>query len=124
MKPILLLAACAIVIVKALSAVWPSASVARIVKLYVVSCVLPVSVPVNVEVPAALFNVIPPGKEPDCTAIPVEFVAVKFIVPIFADAPKDPKLPAEVVQDGTSETVNIAVPDLTALPSLFSILIK
>ena len=35
-----------------------------------------------------------------------------------------PKLPAEVVHEGKSDTVNIADPDLTANPSLFSILIK
>jgi hypothetical protein len=36
----------------------------------------------------------------------------------------DPKDPAEVVQAGASETVNNAEDDLTALPSLFSTLIK
>ena len=36
----------------------------------------------------------------------------------------DPNDPAAVVQLGASETVNIALDDLTALPSLFSTLIK
>ena len=35
-----------------------------------------------------------------------------------------PREPAPVVQVGASDTVNIAVPDLTALPSLFSTRIK
>jgi len=37
---------------------------------------------------------------------------------------KEPSDPAEVVHAGTSDTVNKAVPLLTALPSLFSILKK
>ena len=48
---------------KALSAVWPSASVARIVKLYVVSEVAPLSVP-DIT-PVLEFKDTPPGKVPD-----------------------------------------------------------
>ena len=46
---------------------------------------------------------------------------VKFIDPPLAIAPK---LPADVVQDGASDTVSKADELLTALPSLFSILKK
>jgi hypothetical protein len=46
---------------------------------------------------------------------------MKLKIPAAFDFLSDP---AEVVQAGASETVNIAVPDLTALPSLFSTLIK
>ena len=105
---------------KALSAVWPCASVAVTVKLYVVSCVAPDSVPVIVALVAALFNVRPPGKEPDVTAKDVASVAVIVIVPTFSPASKLPRLPAAVCQAGASETVNKAVPDRTARPSLFS----
>jgi hypothetical protein len=93
------------VIVNALSAVCPSASVALIVNEYCVSLVAPDSVPVNVDVPLALLSVIPPGKVPDTFAIETELVAVKFIVPKLEAAAKDPKDPADVVQAGASETV-------------------
>ena len=78
------------------------------VKLYVVSDVAPDSVPVNVEEPDPLFNVIPPGKVPDTFAIDVELVAVNVIVPKLAPAAKEPNDPAAVCQAGASETVNTA----------------
>ena len=81
---------------------------ARIVKLNVVSDVAPDSVPVNVGDPEPLFNVIPPGSDPDCTVIPVEFVAVSVIVPIVAPPENEPNDPAAVCQAGASETVNTA----------------
>ena len=68
----------------------------------------PDSVPVNVLDPDPLFNVIPPGNDPDCTAIPVEFVAVKVIVPILVAPPNVPSVPAAVCQAGASDTVSIA----------------
>ena len=46
---------------------------------------------------------------------------VKLIVPPFATVPK---LPAAVVHAGASDTVSKAVPDLHAIPSLFSSLKK
>ena len=84
------------------------------------SWVAPDSVPVKVEEPEApLFNVIPPGSDPDVFAIETESVAVKVIVPIFAAPENVPKLPADVCQAGASDTVSIA--DVwTALPSGFS----
>ena len=109
---------------KALSAVCPSASVALMVKLYVVSEVAPDSVPVIVEEPLPEFKLNPPGKEPDWIAIQVELVAVRVSVPTDSPPPKLPKLPAAVTHAGASETVRIAVPLRTALPSLFSTLIK
>ena len=96
---------------------------ARIVNEYSVSCVAPDSVPVNVDVPAALFNVIPPGKAPVCTAMETESVAVKFIVPILSPPENEPNEPDPVTHAGTSETVKSDVPYLTDKPSLFSILI-
>ena len=110
-----------IVILKALSAVWPSASVARIVKLYVVSVVAPLSVPDITPVPE--FKETPPGKVPDVfekDVAPVAATVYEIEVPE-AFVPKDP---ADVVHAGASETVSKAEPDLTALPSLFSTLIK
>ena len=110
-----------IVILKALSAVWPSASVARIVKLYVVSAVAPLSVP-DIT-PDEVFKDVPPGSDPDCNAKLVAFVAAT-VYEIEDPAAFDPKDPADVVHAGASETVNNAEDDLTALPSLFSTLIK
>ena len=106
---------------KALSAVCPSASVARIVKLYVVSEVAPLSVP-DIT-PDEVFKDVPPGNVPDCTAKLVAFVAAT-VYEIEDPAEFDPKDPADVVHAGASETVNNAEDDLTALPSLFSTLIK
>ena len=81
----------------------------------------PVSVPVIA--PVLVFKLAPPGSAPDCTAKVVAFVAatVKLIVPPFATVPKDPAL---VVHAGASDTVSKAVPDLHAIPSLFSNLKK
>jgi hypothetical protein len=81
----------------------------------------PVSVPVIA--PVLAFKLAPPGIDPDCTAKLVAFVAatVKLIVPA---ADTVPKLPAEVVHAGASDTVSRAVPDLHAIPSLFSSLKK
>jgi hypothetical protein len=81
----------------------------------------PVSVPVIA--PVLAFKLAPPGSDPDCTAKLVAFVAatVKLIVPA---ADTVPKLPAEVVHAGASDTVSRAVPDLHAIPSLFSSLKK
>ena len=110
-----------IVIEKALSAVCPSASVALIVKLYVVSDVAPDSVPVIA--PVLEFKDTPPGNDPDCTAKLVAFVAAT-VYETEDPAAFDPKDPAAVVHAGASETVNNAEDDLTALPSLFSTLIK
>jgi hypothetical protein len=72
--------------------------------------------------PVDVFKLPPPGSDPDCIAKLVALVAatVKLIVPPFATVPK---LPDEVVHVGKSETVSKADPDLTARPSLFSILI-
>ena len=73
--------------------------------------------------PVALFKLNPPGKAPDTIeyAIVLSDVAdtVKLAVP---PAAKEPKLPAAVFHVGESETVNKAVVDLTAKPSLFSTL--
>ena len=109
------------VILKALSAVWPSASVARIVKLYVVSEVAPLSVP-DIT-PVLEFKDTPPGKVPDVFEKDVAPVAAT-VYEIEDPAAFDPKDPAAVVHAGASETVNNAEDDLTALPSLFSTLIK
>jgi hypothetical protein len=87
----------------------------------VVVAVDPVSVPVIA--PVDVFKLPPPGSDPDCIAKLVALVAatVKLIVPV---ADTVPKLPAAVVHAGASETVSKADPDLTARPSLFSILKK
>ena len=108
-------------IVNCLSAVWPSASVARIVNVYVVVAVDPDSVPDITPVLELILT--PPGKVPDVLAKLVAFVAatVKLIVPKAATVPK---FPAAVVHAGASDTVNKAVPDLHAIPSLFSSLKK
>jgi hypothetical protein len=73
--------------------------------------------------PVLAFKLAPPGSAPDCTAKLVAFVAatVKLIVPPFSTVPKDPAL---VVHAGASDTVNIALADLHAIPSLFSSLRK
>ena len=73
--------------------------------------------------PVLVFKLAPPGSAPDCTPKLVAFVAatVKLIVPPFDTVPK---LPAAVVHAGASDTVSKADPDLTAIPSLFSILKK
>ena len=73
--------------------------------------------------PVLEFKLAPPGSAPDCTAKVVAFVAatVKLIVP---PADTVPKLPADVVHAGASDTVSKAVPDLHAIPSLFSSLKK
>ena len=66
-----------------------------------------------------MFILAPPGSDPDCTAKLVAFVAatVKLTLPKAATVPK---LPAEVVHAGASDTVSKAVPDLHAIPSLIS----
>ena len=71
--------------------------------------------------PVLVFKLAPPGSDPDCTPKVVAFVAatVKLIVPA-ADTVH--KLPAAVVHAGASDTVNNALVDLTAKPSLFSAL--
>ena len=81
----------------------------------------PDSVPVIAPVDA--FKLPPPGNAPDTIEYEVASVAatVKLILP---PASTFPKLPAAVVHAGTSDTVNNADPLLTALPSLFSILMK
>ena len=109
------------IILNCLSAVCDSASDARIVNVYVVVAVDPVSVPVIA--PVVVFKLAPPGSDPDCNAKLVALVAatVKLIVPPFATVPK---FPAAVVQVGASDTVNKAVVDLVARPSLFSTLKK
>jgi hypothetical protein len=73
--------------------------------------------------PVLVFKLAPPGSAPDCTPKVVAFVAatVKLIVPA---ADTVPKLPAAVVHAGASDTVSKAVPDLVAIPSLFSSLKK
>ena len=73
--------------------------------------------------PVLAFKLAPPGSDPDCTAKLVASVAatVKFIVPKAATVPK---FPAAVVHAGASDTVNIALADLHAIPSLFSSLRK
>ena len=65
----------------------------------------------------------PPGNVPETLAKLVAFVAatVKFTEPPAATDPKDPE---PVVQAGASDTVNKALADLHAIPSLFSNLIK
>ncbi len=103
---------------------------ALIVKVYVVGEVLDPPRSVVVIAPVFVFN-----KQFACEAFVRTFVvSVKVIgvspvaarvaiVPLKfpANVPNDP---AFVVQDGASETVNKAELDLTALPSLFSTLIK
>ena len=78
---------------------------------------MPVIAPVDV------FKLAPPGNAPEVTAYEVALVAatVKLIVPPAFMVPRDP---AAVVHAGTSDTVSNADPLRTALPSLFSILIK
>ena len=73
--------------------------------------------------PVLVFKLAPPGSDPDCTAKLVALVAatVKLIVPPFATVPK---FPAAVVHAGASDTVNNALADLHAIPSLFSNLKK
>ena len=75
------------------------------------------------DITPELFILAPPGNDPDCTAKLVAFVAatVKLIVPA---ADTVPKLPALVVHAGASDTVSNALPDLVAIPSLFSNLKK
>jgi hypothetical protein len=67
--------------------------------------------------------VTPPGKLPDVLAKLVAFVAatVKLTLPAAATVPR---LPAAVVHAGASDTVSNALPDLHAIPSLFSNLKK
>jgi hypothetical protein len=91
------------------------------VNVYVVVCVDPDSVP-DIT-PVLELIVTPPGKLPDVLAKLVAFVAatVKLTLPKAATVPK---LPAEVVHAGASDTVSKAVPDLHAIPSLFSSLKK
>ena len=91
------------------------------VNVYVVVCVDPDSVPDITPVPALILT--PPGKLPAVLAKLVAFVAatVKLTDPPFATVPK---LPAAVVHAGASDTVSKAVPDLHAIPSLFSSLKK
>ena len=83
----------------------------------VVVCVDPDSVP-DIT-PVLELIVTPPGKLPDVLAKLVAFVAatVKSTLPKAATVPK---LPAAVVHAGASDTVSKAVPDLHAIPSLFS----
>ena len=94
------------------------------VKLSVLAVVWAVCVPVIVALPTPLVKVNPAVTEPVVTANEVASVAVKVIVLIAWVPSKLPKLPDDVVQAGASETVSKAVELLTALPSLFSILIK
>ena len=110
-------------IVNALEAVCPSASVAVTVKLLVVVCVDPVSVPVIVAEPTPVFKVAPPGNAPDVTAKLTASVAVKvkLKVPPFATVPKEPD---PVTHAGASDIVNNAVAVRAAKPSLFSNLKK
>ena len=91
------------------------------VNVYVVVCVDPDSVP-DIT-PVLVFKLTPPGKLPDCNAKLVAFVAatVKLTLPA---AETEPRLPAAVVHAGASDTVSKAVPDLQAIPSLFSNLKK
>jgi hypothetical protein len=97
------------VIVNARSAVWPCASVARTVKLNVVSELIPAeTVPVIVAEPVPVFNVSPVVRVPDCIAKDVAFVAVIVIVEIVSPGPNVPNDPAEVCHAGASETVNTA----------------
>jgi hypothetical protein len=111
------------VIVNALEAVCPSASVAVIVKLLVVVSVDPVSVPVIVAEPTPVFKVAPPGNVPDVLAKLTASVAVKvkLKVPPFATVPREPD---PVTHAGASDIVKSAVAVRAAKPSLFSNLIK
>ena len=83
-------------------------------KVNVVVCVDPDSVPDITPVPALILT--PPGKLPDVLAKLVAFVAatVKLTDQPFATVPK---LPDEVVHAGKSETVSKAEELITALPS-------
>ena len=94
------------------------------VKLSVAADVWAVCVPVIVALPTPLVKVNPAVNVPLVTANEVASVAVKVIVDIAEPPAKLPKLPAEVTHAGASETVSKAEELLTALPSLFSILIK
>jgi hypothetical protein len=97
------------VIVNARSAVCACASVARTVKLNVVSELIPLdTVPVIVAEPEPVFNDRPVGKDPDCTANDVALVAVIVIVEIVFPAENEPNDPAEVTHAGASETVSTA----------------
>jgi hypothetical protein len=91
------------------------------VNVYVVVAFDPDSVPDITPVLALILT--PPGKLPDVLAKLVAFVAatVKLTLPA---ATTVPRLPAAVVHAGASETVNNALFDLVAIPSLFSSLKK
>jgi hypothetical protein len=84
--------------------------VAVTVKLYVVVAEAPDSVPVMVAEPVPEFKLKPPGKAPDVIANDVASVAAIVRVPTFAPALNVPSDPADVVHEGTSETVK-TVPD-------------
>ncbi len=81
------------------SAVCPSASVARTVKLNSVSEVIPLdTVPVIVAEPEPVFNDRPVGKDPDCTAKDVALVAVIVIVEMVSPALNDLMIVLPVTQ--------------------------
>ena len=94
-----------IVIVNALSAVWPWASVALKVKLNVVSDVEPLSVPLIT--PVDVLRDKPPGKVPEVLEKDVAFVAAT-VTDIVSPPEKEPNDPAAVVQPGASDTVSTA----------------
>ena len=96
-------------IVNALSAVCPSASVARTVKLNNVSEEIPLdTVPVIVAEPTPVFNDKPVGKVPEVFVKDVASVAVIVIVEIVSPALNEPNDPAAVCHAGASETVSTA----------------
>jgi len=108
-----------------LSAVWASASVTLIVKLYVVGLVDEPPKSVVAKTPAEDKVTLAPDKlDPtslNVTALSEEAERVA-IVPEKLPA-KEPKLPALVDHVGASDTVKILALDITALPVPFSTLI-
>ena len=108
------------VIVNALAAVCPSASVAVTVNESVAAALCCVCVPVIVQLPTPVVNVRGVAIAPDVIAKEVALVAYKVCVGIAEPPAKVPKDPDAVVHVGASLTVKAAVAVLTAKPSLFS----
>ena len=96
---------------------------ARAVNVYVVVADAPLSVPVIA--PVDVFKDAPPANEP----LAIEYAIVEspdadIVAEILPPAEKVPRVPDAVFHVGASETVSNAELDLTARPSLFSILKK
>ena len=104
------------VILKALSEVCPSASVAVTVNDEVVAEVCAVCVPVIVQLPTPVVNVIPATIGEGETVKDIASVHVKDCVAIAAVPEKVPKDPAAVTHAGASLTFKSAESDLPDNP--------